>query len=84
MEKVLEGDRGPAMLETVACLGRGEESREKQNSSKDLRVKTLWCGVGLTWAARKGGVLGLFWGFLAFMAGWVVGIFVGANSALVL
>ena len=54
MAKVLEGDRGPAMLETVACLGRGEESREKQNSSKDLRVKTLWCGVGLTWAARKG------------------------------
>lgn len=42
------------MLETVACLGRGEGSREKQNSSKDLRVKTLWCGVGLTWAARKG------------------------------
>ena len=42
------------MLETVACLGRGEGSREKQNSSKDLRVKTLWPGVVLTWAARKG------------------------------
>lgn len=36
------------MLETLACLGRGEGSREKQNSSKDLRVKTLaWCWTDL-------------------------------------